>query len=90
MKTAMQEAIEKFNRALAYNLEGATTDQYTWTDFSNDLDALLIKEKQQIIDAANDGLPKKLWEGSRYYHETYGYENEIVIKRRLLTENEGH
>jgi len=51
MKTAMRKAIEKFEHALAWEVEGNKVEPYTWTDLSNDLNELLKEERQQIEDA---------------------------------------
>ena len=63
MKTAMQEAIElvkKYdNREIPFNVM-----------FFN-LELLLKKEKEQIIDASNSAFEDKTTWGERYYNQTY-------------------
>ena len=51
MKTAMQKAIEKFEHALAWEVEGQKVEPYRWSTLSNDLYELLKEERQQIEDA---------------------------------------
>lgn len=90
MKTALQEAIEKFEHALSYNVEGGICEPYSWTEFSNDFYKLLEKEKQQIIDAVNtcdnvlikneigiEANANSLTLGEQYYNETYAGETNI-------------
>lgn len=82
MKTAIQELIEKVEHAISYNVEGGLVEKYTWTELFDDMDALLEKEKEQIIDAYEDGyeacdmdeameVNKKLTSGDLYYNMNY-------------------
>ena len=80
-KTAMMEAIEKWEHAMAYNVEGRMVEPYSWTELSTDLQQLLEKEKYQIIDAIEHefiGESEYNWWsagfnglGDKYYNETY-------------------
>ena len=56
MKTAMQELIDKVEHAISYNVEGGLVEKYTWTELFNDMELALEKEKEQIIDAYENGV----------------------------------
>lgn len=56
MKTAMQELIDKVEHAISYNVEGCLVEKYTWTELSNDMYALLEKEKEQIYNDFKGGM----------------------------------
>lgn len=74
-KTAIAQAIEKIEHAVAYNVEGShKVEPYTWTQLSNDLHDLLTTEKEQIIDAfePRTDYGKRYESGEEYYNQTYG------------------
>jgi hypothetical protein len=72
MKTAMQELIEKVEHAISYNVEGGLVEKYTWTELFNDMELALEKEKEQIVEAFEQGLEFGFpTNGSNYFDKTY-------------------
>lgn len=60
-QTPMMKAIEKFEHALAYNVEGSNkVEPYSWNHFCNDLCELLAEErdfaKDNFIVGSNYGM----------------------------------
>lgn len=58
IQTPMQKLIDKVEHAISYNIEGGLVEKYTWTDFSNDMYALLEKEKLEMIQFGIDLVKK--------------------------------
>jgi hypothetical protein len=74
MKTVLEELIEKWETEIGSYIPNAPI----YKAFIEDAKMLLVKEKQQIIDAYNEARlnlfrssEKGLWKGEDYYNETF-------------------
>ena len=65
MKTAMQELIEIYEYYHSF-------EEFNEWFMDMGKKAMLEKEKEQIIDAANSAFEDKTTWGERYYNQTYG------------------
>ena len=72
MKTAMQQFVEN-----NFYIDGSGDYQFKWeedTPMTDEINEALEKEKEQIIDAHNEGIwhnEKCFDEGEQYYNEKY-------------------
>lgn len=66
-QTAMQQSIKEIAE-----LWSSPSDTPTYTQIFNVLENKLEMEKQQIVDAYNDGyFDTKNWRAEQYYNETF-------------------
>ena len=75
-KTSIQEAINKIDTLIAMWQEPSNEMdfEHTLKTYKSELESLLEKEKQDLIDACQTGINKALdysFEGEDYYNKTF-------------------